>query len=335
LNVEEACRRRVAMVLAALERVQPRVLVIELYPFGRKRFAFELDPLLAAAEGLGPRRPVVVCSVRDILVGGRSDQQRHDDRASATLNAHFDAVLVHADLAFARLEESFRPSVPLRVPVFHTGFVLPPARGCRAASPERQPRVIVSAGGGMVGEHLFRAAVEAAGRVHAAAGLRTTVVAGPFLPDPAWDWLRAQPGPGSPVDVMRHVADLAGEIRGSAVTVSQCGYNTAMDLLRCGTPAVVVPYSTDREDEQRCRAARLAVLGVVRHLPAAEMTPQRLAEEVIAAVGDRPAGPRLDLDGRAASARFVAGLAGLVPAAGGPGGAGVHDRGVGEWRGRA
>ena len=73
-----------------------------------------------------------------------------DERASVTANALFDAVLVHADPRFARLEESFHPTTPLRVPVHYTGFVLRrrPARARADPAPGRRPRVVVSAGGG-------------------------------------------------------------------------------------------------------------------------------------------------------------------------------------------
>jgi predicted glycosyltransferase len=52
----------------------------------------------------------------------------------------------------------------------------------------------------------------------------------------------------------------------SAVSVSQGGYNTTMDILGCTTPAVVVPYGEGREDEQAARAQRLERLGALRVL---------------------------------------------------------------------
>src|SRR6185503_4053525 len=151
--------------------------------FGRKAFEFELLPLLEAAVARGADRPKVVCSLRDILVNGRVNQARHDERASKRVNAFFDAVLVHSDPSFARLEESFRPHTPLQAPVHYTGFVAPPAQ---PSAVRRLRRLLVSSGGGIVGEPLVRAAVEAHAALHAATGLSTTVVAGPFLPAPVW-----------------------------------------------------------------------------------------------------------------------------------------------------
>ena len=104
------------------------MLLVELFPFGRKKFAGEILPMIRAGAARSPAAPrVVACSLRDILVDARPDQQHHDDRARWLADRYFDAVLVHADPAFARLEDSFRPRRPLRTPVFHSGYVVPGA----------------------------------------------------------------------------------------------------------------------------------------------------------------------------------------------------------------
>ena len=60
--------------------VQPAVVLVELFPFGRAKFARELVPLLEAARAAGA---FTACSVRDILVSSRDDQRAFDDRARA------------------------------------------------------------------------------------------------------------------------------------------------------------------------------------------------------------------------------------------------------------
>jgi predicted glycosyltransferase len=303
-TVEEACDRRRELILAALVEARPAVVLIEMYPFGRRKFEFELVPLLDAAAALGPDRPAVVCSLRDILVQRPVGQDKHDERAVRRLNASFDAIVMHADPTFATLEESFHPPVPLRVPVHYTGFVAPPAA---APATERLPRLVVSSGGGMVGEPLVRAAVEAHRELFDRTGLTTTVVAGPFLPAAAWDWLREQAAHSPVLDAVRRVDDLAGEIARSALSLSQGGYNTTMDLLRAGTPAVVVPYATGSEDEQTRRTSRLAELGALRMLPATSLGDrERLLGELVAAASAKPAPVRLDLSGAEATARILA-----------------------------
>jgi predicted glycosyltransferase len=172
------------------------------------------------------------------------------------------------------------------------------------------PRVLVSAGGGLVGDPLFRVAAEAAPAVLATHGLTTTVVTGPFLPDDARARLEgARRTTPDCLEVVSFVDDLEGEIARSAVSVSQCGYNTTMDLLGAGTPAVVVPYADGREDEQTRRARRLADLGVVDVVPEVDLT----AATFVSAVGvalrrGRVGATGLRLDGAERTVDIVAAL---------------------------
>jgi predicted glycosyltransferase len=312
-TLEEAMRTRVTRVLDELRTLRPAVVIVELYPFGRRKFAFELLPLLEASQAM-LRRPIVLSSVRDILVSSRRDQSRHDEQASVVANRWLDGVLVHADPCFARLEESFSPRTPLTVPVHYTGFVGRRPVGV-AVAPESgttERRVIVSAGGGLVGVALFKTAVEAAPVLLGQLGLRTTIVSGPFLPAPERDALdkgvAATPG----CRMVGYVPDLAREMAASAVSVSQCGYNTALDILSAGTPAVVVPYADGREDEQLRRARRLEALGAVTVLEAAYLSAPALADAVRRAHrAGRSSRTTLDTDGARRTAELVASMVGV------------------------
>lgn len=310
-GVERALELRREIILDAYHRHRPRVVLIELFPFGRKKFSAELLSLLEQ-PGEGPSRPLVVCSLRDILVG-RSDQEEHDERASRLANRWFDAVLVHSDPSFARLEESFRPRTPLRIPVRYTGFVVTGRQSGRRERPEkepngvRKPRVLVSAGGGLAGESLLRAAVEA-GPLLRAEGLRTRVVAGPFLPPLAWRSLRRAARGQSGLELRRSVPDLRAELDTAVASVSQCGYNTALDLLVSRVPALVVPFAEPGEDEQTRRARRLERLGAVRVLEPSRLRPDALAQEIRRLREFCPAPIELDLDGAGETARLISEL---------------------------
>ncbi len=301
-TADEARRIRGERILAEHRATAPAVVMIELYPFGRRRFAYELLPLLEQAAGSA----LVVCSLRDILVTSRRDQQRHDEQASTVANRWFDAVLVHADARFARLEESFRPRTPLAVPVHYTGFVHRPR--AVAPRPAREPRVLVSAGGGLVGGPLLAVAAAAAPAVRTRLGLRTRIITGPFLPRSQRAHLAAVARKHTDcLDVVGFVPDLAAEMAAAAVSVSQCGYNTAMDVVASGVPAVVVPYAGGREDEQLRRARRLQSAGALSVLPAGELDVGRL----VVAVRDAMArgsgnGAAVALDGAARTVEILA-----------------------------
>ncbi len=100
--------------------------------------------------------------------------------------------------------------------------------------------------------------------------------------------LRALAAATTGAEVVAAVPDLVPELAAASVSVSQCGYNTALEVVGAGVPAVVVPYGEGREDEQQRRADALAARGAVTVLPAAGLEPARLAAAIrTAAARDR------------------------------------------------
>ena len=303
-SVDRARDLRREIILETFRSLRPQAVLIELFPFGRKKFADELLPLLEEARKSGRDRALVVCSLRDILVGRRGDQQKHDDRAVAIANQHFDAILVHSDPAFARLEESFQARSRLTTPVHYTGYVAP-ERGVNPDSDViRQRRIVVSAGGGLVGYPLLQTAIEASLSLRDE-DVEMRVIAGPFLPEESLQSLRAAARGREGVQVVRSVPDLYDEMRAASASVSQCGYNTTLDILQSGVPALVVPFNDGSEDEQTKRAERLERLGAVRVLDQRQMSPTRLAEEIRALLRFTPRAPAIDMNGALNSARIL------------------------------
>ncbi len=311
-DVATAQAERQRLIGLALQQTQPAVVLVELFPFGRKKFAGEILPLLRAARRLPGGAAKLVCSLRDILVDARPDQQHHDDRARWLADRYFDAVLVHADPVFTRLEDSFHPTRPLRTPVHYTGFVVP-ARPAAVQAVARGPHLLVSAGGGIVGDGLFAAALAAREQLGGTLPLR--IVAGPFLPEAQWQALQQRAQGLAGVELLRHVPDMVAELRQARASLSQCGYNTALDLVVAAVPALVVPYETVTENEQQQRAQRLAALGALLQLPAAEAgQPARLAAALQQLLRFQPRPAALALDGAQRSAEILARLTLRPPA---------------------
>jgi predicted glycosyltransferase len=104
---------------------------------------------------------------------------------------------------------------------------------------------------------------------------------------------------------VKQVSDLAGELSGAAVSISQAGYNTCLDVLRAGVPALLVPFTRENENEQRTRALRLQDLGLVKVLDESEQTSERLANEIRGLLNFKFARPALDLNGAERSAELI------------------------------
>ena len=305
-NVERAQILREKIILETYRKQKPQIVLIELFPFGRKKFANELIPLLEEAKG----KAKIVCSLRDILVGQRKDQARHDERAIETANRFFDAILVHSDANFARLEKSFQTKMPLEVPVFYTGFVAPKAQVSNETKhPKRAKQIIVSAGGGMVGESLLRAAIEAHKILSKRTKIETTIVGGWFLPESDWRGLHELRKNLKGVHLRRFVPNLRGKMSCADASVSQCGYNTALDILLSGVAALVVPFGDGSgEDEQTKRARSLEKLGAFRVLENRNLTAENLAREIEKTLEFKPRKISLSMNGGENSTRIVKNL---------------------------
>jgi predicted glycosyltransferase len=110
--------------------------------------------------------------------------------------------------------------------------------------------------------------------------------------------------PGLVVERNRH--DFLALLARSRVSISQGGYNTVMDVLRSGAPAVVVPFEARSETEQRMRTERLAACGALERLPERELSAATLAAAVdrAAARGDGR-GPPFYMQGAQCSAEHI------------------------------
>jgi predicted glycosyltransferase len=301
--VDDALRAvRRQTLLDAFASTHPDAVVVEAYPFGRRAFRFELEPLIAAARSRRPRA-LVLCSLRDIVVAPEDAQRRH--AIVARVRADFDAVLVHGDPSLIPLEASFAEAGEVADQLVYTGYVAGFDEPAITEDDAGADEVLVSAGGGAVGGALLAAAL-AARRLGCLAGLGWRLLAGPNLPPAQFAELSADLPDG--VVLERYRADFRQMLQRCRVSVSQAGYNTVLDILAARTPAVLVPFADLRETEQTLRAERLAVRGVVEIVAPDRLSPERLAEAIERSARRRPAPLAIDTTGARRTAQLIAGM---------------------------
>jgi predicted glycosyltransferase len=285
-------RRRDAL-LAAWEKSAADVLMIELFPFGRRQMRFELLPLLAAARG-SRNRPLIVCSARDLIQWRPTREPEMLD----TFTRLFDRLLVHGDPAVASF--NFGLAGKIADKLHYTGYVV-------TDIPERKglgsEEVLVSAGGGAVGRPLLEAAL-------AARPLTTLrerpwrLLAGINAREADLVALRKQAPPG--VTVERAREDFTARLANCVLSVSQAGYNTVMETLAARARAVVVPFAGGGEAEQTMRTRLLVARGLVEMVEEETLNASSLAAAIERAVArPRPVPGAIDLDGAAKAARLL------------------------------
>lgn len=290
--------RRAAFTLDLFEQLKPDLLLLEGYPFARRKFGRELLPVMAAARSKGIP---VVSSIRDILVPPSKDQKRL--KALEIAESMLDLMLVHGDPAFIPLEASLPGVETLSGKIRYTGYV---DGGDRAVQPsDHRQGIVVSVGGGAVGEQLLRKTMQAARKINDP-DLHWHFLAGPNLPPAAHQALREEiTGLNDILEPAR--PDFRSLLAKARLSISQAGYNTVMDILAAGCPALLVPFSTDGESEQPLRASLLAKSGHARVIDEDKADADQLASAVtgiLAAQGQIPPAP-FSLDGADETAQIL------------------------------
>ena len=289
--------RRRDVLLKAWLRSDDDVLMIELFPFGRRQMRFELIPLLEAARSPRQgrsRRPLVVCSARDLIQWRPTREQEMLE----CFERYFDRLLVHGDPAIASF--NFGLAAKLAGKLHYTGYVVSPAP---KKSDQGSDEVLVSAGGGAVGRPLLEAALVA----RPLTSLRDRpwrLLAGINAHEADVASLRKRAGPG--VIVERSRQDFTARLASCVLSVSQAGYNTVVEILAARARAGVVPFAGGGEVEQTTRAHLLVARGLLEMVEEGALDGASLAAAIERAYArPRPAPGDIDLDGAAASARLL------------------------------
>jgi predicted glycosyltransferase len=313
-ELEEIQRVRTERILAEYDRARPDVLIIELFPFGRLKFAFELIPLLERAKA---GRTRVVCSLRDILVAKRK-QQQFEERACRIVNQYFDLLLVHSDPRFQRLEETFPSATKIECPIRYTGFVTQTVvedeaatnhlvDGMMAAGDEA--KILVSIGGGRIGGELINCATDASALLTDVLPHRMLIFAGPYMPEEEFGRLQTKIAARPNVKLVQYTTRFLSHLKRADLSISMAGYNTCMNILAARARAIVYPFTGGGNWEQTLRAEKLQALGVLEVIHRDELDAARLAEKITLTINKpRPETPALDLGGAEKTATLLAEL---------------------------
>jgi len=292
-----------------MEDLQPDLFIVELYPFGRSIFGFELEPLLGDIRAGKFGRVKAVCSLRDILVE-KKDPPAYEKRVLQKLNRYFDALLIHSDAALQRLDETFSRAGDIKIPLEYTGFITQqsdPAAGRKLRRELKiapgEKLIVASAGGGRSGLNLLTSVLDACELIRDSLPIRLEAFTGPLMDNEAYEKLVARCAPG--IRIQRYTRHFLDYLYAADLSVSLAGYNTCMNLLVTQVPALVYPYS--RQREQPMRVNKIKNMLPMKILNAENVQPDRLSDHIVQMLDQKRTLKTLpiDLNGAANAANFL------------------------------
>ena len=291
-------KNRRDQLLALFNRLSPDALITETFPFGRRMMRFELLPLLKAARQ-HPGEPIIISSIRDILQPKLKPHR--DTEIQQLVDAYYDRILIHGDERFATLADTFSLAAEVAHKISYSGYISEPAE-IEPPSDVGKNEIVVSGGGGIASLPLLNCAIAA--RPLAATDHRIwRLLIGPNIDQGQFTNLQKFAGEG--IIIERNRPDFSALLRNCAVSVSQAGYNTVVNILKTGTRAVLVPFSEAGEVEQTMRANLLHRHNRVVALAQDELTPASLAAAINRAASMSLPAFDVKMDGAERSAQLV------------------------------
>lgn len=308
LDAVQAARKE--QIFAHFRDNRPDIFITELYPFGRKGFRFELDPLLEAITNGALPDCLCYCSVRDILVEKTTGREKFEQRAVQLINNYFDGILVHADPEIITLNETFSHIDALQAPLHYTGFVTKAEPIADKELSREQIRkklalastdtlIVASIGGGTVGSELLYAAIEACTILNASISAHLQIFCGPYCDERTYQAL--QKSSRKNLTIARFTDHFPAWLAAADLSISMAGYNTCMNLIQAGIPSLVYPFKQNRE--QRLRAEKLARKVPMTILSDADLQPELFAEALVQRLNNQRFSTDIKLNGAGETAR--------------------------------
>ena len=254
-SVEEIQRQRLSMLFDLFEARRPDVFIVELYPFGRSAFGFELEPLLNSIRDGKFGHVRSVCSLRDILVE-KKDPRSYENRVLNQLKRYFDLLLVHSDERILPLERTFSRTNRIPIPLYYTGFITQQGDSKNREKLRHELNldagtklIVASAGGGRSGFPLLKSVRKAFDLLEGTLPVQLEIFTGPFMDQAEFKKLSGMSKPG--INIRRFTSRFLDYLFAADLSVSLAGYNTCMNLLVTKVPALVYPYHRQREQPMR------------------------------------------------------------------------------------
>lgn len=306
LSLDATIAWRKQMILQAAIAFEPDLVLVDKTPAGVQG---ELLPTLQHLKSWRPATRLIL-GMRDIedVPEATCAEWRSSD-ARQLHEAVYDSLLLYGEREVFDPVSEYAMSWTAAEKLVPCGYLggARPARSRQALRRELgagdRPLIVVTVGGGGDGFDLLKAYLDALALDQVLAGAHSLVVTGPLMTRCERGLLRNM-ARGGHLQQIKFTPDLVSYMAAADLVVSMAGYNTVCEILSLGVRALLVPRVSPRQ-EQRLRAQLLAERGLVRVLLPDDLSPERLASEIRAALNSPPPEVRLNLDGLAQVSRAI------------------------------
>lgn len=285
-------KMRSDLILSATSNFQPDLIMVDKKPYGVEN---ELLPTFRYLQEYLPHTKLTLV-LRDILDSPKVTQEIWNK------NGLFDAIETYYDeLLVLGTPEVFDPrseyafSRALNAKTSFCGYLRrEPGLTDRATIrselglTDEEPFVLVTAGGGEDGMHVFENYLKGMSRLSPKNRLKSLMIFGPEMADDRQNYLRRWADQHSRIRTMSFTNDLMSYMDAANLVVSMGGYGTICEILSLNKPAVVVPRVKPVE-EQWIRASRMAKLGLLNTIHPDDVTPEGFMETVQAVLHNHKA----------------------------------------------
>lgn len=277
LDLKKCFVMRSAMIEQLVGVICPDILITEHFPFGLL-FETEVMNLIKHIKSNNPNSKIV-SSVRDVIESENGGEK--DAFICALLNKWYDAILVHSDERIVPFKASFPMADQIKVPLYHTGYVV------QRISPSRLenslPILLVSIGGGRMGNELLYAMIEAHKLITCHWQHKLVLFIGAFQRDD--QMLQSVVNKNDMTNIMLMPFDknayLQNLAKASAV-VCMGGYNSVLEAVSTGVPVLIYNRKfLGNNKEQELRSTLFQKFGLVASFGEEDLAQEKLATKII------------------------------------------------------
>ncbi len=295
IDLETQWKRRLAQI-DTLKNETFDALIVELYPFGRRQFRNEIQKLIEVCRAKNSKLKIF-CSLRDIMIQKLSEPSRADQIEKAL--GQFDGVFVHSDPQLISLERTWPRAKNIQKKLHYTGFVSEGSNNKPSQQNNlRTNEILITAGGGNVGQDFYQAILKASQHFPQNS---FTFVFGPYVEERFRRDFEDKARAFSNVKTSDLISDFEERLRSCRLSVSLAGYNTVMNILNTGTPALLFPYDANWEQKIRLEIFESAE----KLITLKSLDPQNVKAQIQAALHFQPKQGSVNLDGAKNTAIFL------------------------------